>query len=151
MAIYVTVYVCVCVGVGVGVRVVCVHIVYSFLLLLCYWSLQHGYCSVKTCHLLCLSFLLHAAYASLLEEYHQKVSARGEVQRALDDAWKQNMLKKKERELEDVKHREAPSILLHQQCDRYKRCKQCKRRTNNVGESNVLAESRYISGARLMV
>ena len=91
------------------------------------------------------------ASSSLLDEYQQKLSARDEIRRSLDEAWKQSLLKKKERELADVRHDEAPSILLHQQCERYKRCKQCQRRTSNAGGSNVLAESRYISGARLMV
>ena len=88
---------------------------------------------------------------SLLDEYHQKLTARDDIRRSLDEAWKQSLLKRKEREADAERHEEAPSILLHQQCERYKRCKQCQRRTSNAGGSNVLAESRYISGARLMV
>ena len=58
---------------------------------------------------------------------------------------------KRERERLEKEHEEEPSILVQQQCDKYRRCHRCKRDVKNAGESNVLAESRYISGARLMV
>lgn len=42
-------------------------------------------------------------------------------------------------------------ILLQEQCNKYLRCRQCQRKRGNKGASNVMAESRYIGGSRLMV
>lgn len=42
-------------------------------------------------------------------------------------------------------------MLIHEQCDKYHRCKQCGRRPQNCGESNVWSESRFIPGSRLIV
>uniref|UniRef100_W5MTM8 Coiled-coil domain containing 81 n=1 Tax=Lepisosteus oculatus TaxID=7918 RepID=W5MTM8_LEPOC len=43
------------------------------------------------------------------------------------------------------------SQLLMDQCEKYRRCFQCKRRTTNCGESNIWKDTRYIPGSRLMV
>ena len=42
-------------------------------------------------------------------------------------------------------------MLLQEQCKKYLRCRQCQRKRENKGTSNVLSESRYISGSRLMI
>ncbi|CAB1327491.1 unnamed protein product, partial [Coregonus sp. 'balchen'] len=41
--------------------------------------------------------------------------------------------------------------LLIDQCEQYRRCYQCKRKTENCGETNIWKESHYMPGSRLMV
>merc|ERR1712178_391282 len=69
----------------------------------------------------------------------------------LEDDWRTAYQLKKQREAEDRSHARSPGQLLHEQCDKYKRCGQCERRVGNCGESNIWRESRYIPGSRLMV
>lgn len=42
----------------------------------------------------------------------------------------------------------TPGELVHEQLERYKRCHQCKRKTNNVGETNIWCDTVYIPGSR---
>ncbi|KAM4699184.1 coiled-coil domain-containing protein 81 [Discoglossus pictus] len=73
------------------------------------------------------------------------------LQMALQDNWTKNMELKRQKEHEEEKHIQAGSHLLLDQCEKYRRCLQCKRRTTNCGETNIWCESRYIPGSRLMV
>uniref|UniRef100_A0A8C8S6F8 Coiled-coil domain containing 81 n=1 Tax=Pelusios castaneus TaxID=367368 RepID=A0A8C8S6F8_9SAUR len=71
---------------------------------------------------------------------------------AMQDDWQKSAGMKKLRELEEkLFERAGDKLMLLDQCERYRRCFQCKRRTTNCGESNVWSESRYIPGSRLMV
>jgi len=45
----------------------------------------------------------------------------------------------------------SQGVLVHEQCDQYKRCAQCQRNLNNYGNSNVWKDTRYIPGTRIMV
>jgi hypothetical protein len=45
----------------------------------------------------------------------------------------------------------SQGVLVHEQCDQYKRCAQCQRHTNNCGTSNIWRDTRYIPGTRIMV
>ncbi|CAH1800322.1 unnamed protein product [Owenia fusiformis] len=69
----------------------------------------------------------------------------------LESDWSGAADTKKNRELEDKLRSLTPGILVHEQCDKYHRCGQCKRTINNAGESNIWRDSRYIPGSRLMV
>ena len=69
----------------------------------------------------------------------------------LEKEWLENIKQKEANLAKESQHANAPSILVHDQCRRYHRCRQCQRRRNNYGHSNVFSESRYISGSRLMV
>uniref|UniRef100_H2ZFM6 CCDC81 HU domain-containing protein n=1 Tax=Ciona savignyi TaxID=51511 RepID=H2ZFM6_CIOSA len=74
-----------------------------------------------------------------------------EMRKSLEHNWQSHHYDKIGREEEDKKRMRTPGMLLLQQTDKYKRCGQCERRTNNCGESNIWSESRYIPGSRLMV
>ena len=69
----------------------------------------------------------------------------------LETDWAAATLYKKDRETEERMRMQSPGMLVHEQCDKYKRCDQCKRCLHNCGESNIWRESRYIPGSRLMV
>lgn len=49
-------------------------------------------------------------------------------------------------------HLKAPEgILIHEQCDKYKRCAQCQRDLNNSGKTNFWKDTRYIPGTHVIV
>ncbi|CAH3176184.1 unnamed protein product [Porites evermanni] len=76
---------------------------------------------------------------------------RLDARRSLEDSWAVSVNRKRDLELEEYQRAQSPGMLIHEQCDKYRRCKQCGRRPHNCGESNVWSESRYIPGSRLIV
>lgn len=92
--------------------------------------------------MLCCSCLTDAAgrYDSLLRS-----------RRSLESDWLKAAEAKKARDLDQRLHDKAGGALVHEQCDKYKRCRQCKRRMNNTGETNVWCETRFVPGTRIMV
>jgi len=76
---------------------------------------------------------------------------RLDARRSLEESWAACAARKKDLELEERQRAQSPGMLIHEQCDKYHRCKQCGRRPQNCGESNVWSESRYIPGSRLIV
>ncbi|XP_064628540.1 coiled-coil domain-containing protein 81-like isoform X2 [Lineus longissimus] len=69
----------------------------------------------------------------------------------LEEDWADASKLKLHREREERIRSMSPGVLLHEQCDKYNRCKQCKRCLANCGESNIWCDSRYIPGSRLIV
>ncbi|XP_069035038.1 coiled-coil domain-containing protein 81 isoform X1 [Lepisosteus oculatus] len=70
---------------------------------------------------------------------------------SLEDTWALSAEAKHQRDLEERSFIKSGSQLLMDQCEKYRRCFQCKRRTTNCGESNIWKDTRYIPGSRLMV
>lgn len=95
--------------------------------------------------------VLQRAKEDLKGERSYKHVVRFDTRRRLEGDWQKMAEAKRARELEGRLHGLDPGILLHEQCDRYKRCGQCKRRVHNAGETNIWSESRYIPGSRIMV
>lgn len=87
----------------------------------------------------------------LLEDRANRYHRLSTNRKHLEEEWQHASYAKREREQEEKARALSPGILVHEQCDKYKRCGQCKRRTTNCGESNIWSESRYIPGSRLMV
>lgn len=90
-------------------------------------------------------------FFSLKDERAFKHMVRFQSRRRLENDWHIMAEDKKIREYDDHLQSLSPGILVHEQCDQYKRCHQCKRRLQNCGESNLWSESRYIPGTRIMV
>lgn len=88
---------------------------------------------------------------SIVEDRAFRHKARVENRRRLEDEWQRAAEVKRARELQDRLLGLEAGQLLHEQCDKYKHCQQCKRRMDNCGESNIWRESRYIPGSRIMV
>ncbi|RUS77013.1 hypothetical protein EGW08_015238 [Elysia chlorotica] len=95
--------------------------------------------------------VLQRARDDLREERSFKHAVRWDTRRRLESNWQKMSEMKRARELEDRLRSLSPGGLLHEQCDRYNRCRQCKRRVHNCGETNIWSESRYIPGSRIMV
>lgn len=72
--------------------------------------------------------------------------------RTLEDDWRRAAEKKQERDADERRGRFEPdkSVVLDQ-CARYRRCGQCRRRLENRGQTNVWCETRYVPGCRIMV
>lgn len=95
--------------------------------------------------------ILQATKNELMGDRSYKYKRRFDKRKDLEEDWSKAAMSKKEKEMEDRLHALSPSLLLHEQCDKYSRCRQCKRKMKNCGESNIWSESRYIPGSRLMV
>ncbi|XP_067950997.1 coiled-coil domain-containing protein 81-like [Watersipora subatra] len=89
--------------------------------------------------------------ADLLEDRARRYERIVKNRKTLEADWVTAAEQKKGREIEERLRCLTPGSLIHEQCDRYKRCTQCKRRTTNSGETNLWKESYYIPGARIMV
>lgn len=87
----------------------------------------------------------------LLDDRANRFARRINTRKRLEEDWVRASMVKKDRLEEDRLRALSPGILLHEQCDKYNRCAQCKRLLKNCGESNLWSESRYIPGSRLMV
>eukprot|EP00795_Rhopilema_esculentum_P017226 gene17226-8778_t len=97
------------------------------------------------------SLMLTRAKTDLLDETINRNRERVKIRRDLEDTWLHAAKTKHVREADDRVRAQSPGCLLHEQCDKYRRCKECKRKMPNCGESNVWCESRYLSGSRIMV
>lgn len=95
--------------------------------------------------------VLERTKKELMDDRSKRFQRRAFVRKRLEEDWAESSKQKHDREMEERLHQLAPGALLHEQCDKYHRCQQCKRKMNNCGESNIWRESRYIPGSRLMV
>ncbi|CAL1544715.1 unnamed protein product [Lymnaea stagnalis] len=95
--------------------------------------------------------VLARARDDLKDERAFKHMIRFDTRKCLEHDWQKLAESKKARELDERLQSLNPGILLHEQCDRYNRCKQCKRKLINCGETNIWSESRYVPGSRIMV
>lgn len=86
---------------------------------------------------------------SLLADLKAARDERREGRKDLETSWLQAAQEKirNDPSAEDCRK----YILLQEQCNKYLRCKQCQRKKDNKGASNILSESRYIGGSRLIV
>ncbi|XP_054382139.1 coiled-coil domain-containing protein 81 isoform X2 [Pongo abelii] len=74
------------------------------------------------------------------------------VNQCLQEDWERSAVMKKQRDLEDKAfERASDKLFLLDQCEKYRRCKQCQRRTSNVGESNLWPLNKFLPGSRLLV
>ncbi len=75
-----------------------------------------------------------------------------EMRKDLEQDWMRAFEEKKFRDIDEIQHRLAhDGLIVHEQCDKYKRCAQCQRDVKNCGESNIWKETRNTAGNRLMV
>jgi hypothetical protein len=75
-----------------------------------------------------------------------------DMRKSLQRDWKFANDDKRAREYEEREHRLAhDGLLVHEQCDKYRRCAQCTRDLKNCGESNLWSDARYPPGNRVMV
>ncbi|XP_058519688.1 coiled-coil domain-containing protein 81 [Ochotona princeps] len=74
------------------------------------------------------------------------------INQCLQEDWERSAGMKKQRDLEEKAfERASDKLFLLDQCQKYRRCKQCQRRTSNVGESNLWPLNKFLYGSRLLV
>jgi len=95
--------------------------------------------------------MLHRTKDELLDDRAHRYERLFRNRKGLETDWSSAVDTKRALDREEREHTRSPGMLLHEQCDKYKRCGQCKRKVHNCGESNIWRESRYIPGSRLMV
>ena len=88
---------------------------------------------------------------SLREDRADRFERLFKHRKRLEQDWASATLYKREKEDEERQRMVTPGGLMHEQCDKYRRCAQCKRHLQNCGESNIWRETRYIPGTRIMV
>lgn len=87
----------------------------------------------------------------LLRDRAGRFDRMAKLRRHLEDNWSRATKAKLNKERDEFRRAQSPGILVHEQCDRYKRCRMCRRNLHNCGESNIWCDSRYIPGSRLIV
>ncbi|XP_033001979.1 coiled-coil domain-containing protein 81 [Lacerta agilis] len=96
--------------------------------------------------------MLQRAKEQLMAEKGERLEKIFQMNLAVQEDWKKSAGMKRQRDYEEqIFRRAGDKLLLLDQCARYRRCYQCKRRMSNCGEANVLADSKYIPGSRLAV
>ncbi|XP_057306589.1 coiled-coil domain-containing protein 81-like isoform X2 [Hydractinia symbiolongicarpus] len=95
--------------------------------------------------------MLRKTKTELLQETLVRSQLNLQQRKDLENTWALHAMKKKSKEFEEKLWARSPGLLLQEQCDKYKRCVQCTRKPMNIGISNVWAESRYVSGSRLII
>ncbi|XP_008069239.1 coiled-coil domain-containing protein 81 isoform X2 [Carlito syrichta] len=73
------------------------------------------------------------------------------INQCLQEDWERSAAMKKQRDLEEKAfERASDKLFLLDQCEKYRRCKQCQRRTSNMGETNLWPLNKFLHGSRLL-
>ncbi|XP_072466727.1 coiled-coil domain-containing protein 81 [Notamacropus eugenii] len=73
------------------------------------------------------------------------------MNQGLQDNWEKSAELKRHRDMEEkIFKRASDKLFILDQCEKYRRCCQCKKRLNNSGESNLWPMSRHLHGSRLL-
>ncbi|XP_042312925.1 coiled-coil domain-containing protein 81 [Sceloporus undulatus] len=71
---------------------------------------------------------------------------------ALQENWRKSAEMKRQRDYEEKLFQHAgDKLLLLDQCEKYRRCYQCKRGINGCGEPSAWTDTKYVPGSRLVV
>ncbi|XP_027704096.1 coiled-coil domain-containing protein 81 [Vombatus ursinus] len=74
------------------------------------------------------------------------------VNQGLQENWEKSAELKRHRDMEEkIFKRASDKLFILDQCEKYRRCCQCKRRLNNCGETNLWPMTRHLHGSRLLV
>nr|XP_004658323.2 coiled-coil domain-containing protein 81 [Jaculus jaculus] len=96
--------------------------------------------------------MLQRTHREHLADRNAELERVSRINRCLQEDWERSVEMKKQRDLEEKAFdRASDKLFLLDQCATYQRCKQCQRRTSNVGESNVWPLSKFLQGSRLLV
>jgi len=95
--------------------------------------------------------MLKKTKADLLQETLARSNLNLKQRQDLEKTWAVHATNKRTKEMEEKLRGRSAGLLLQEQCDKYKKCAQCPRRLDNCGQSNVWAETRYVSGSRLII
>ncbi|XP_023270364.1 coiled-coil domain-containing protein 81 [Seriola lalandi dorsalis] len=74
-----------------------------------------------------------------------------DISKSLEDEWSRSVKLKHQQEEDERRFLRSAGQLLVDKLAQYRRCRQCKRRTSNFGESNIWKDSHYLSGSQFMI
>uniref|UniRef100_A0A8C6DBJ3 Coiled-coil domain containing 81 n=1 Tax=Moschus moschiferus TaxID=68415 RepID=A0A8C6DBJ3_MOSMO len=96
--------------------------------------------------------MLQRTHREHLADRNAELERVNRINQSLQDDWERSAAMKKYRDLEQKAfERASDKLFLLDQCEKYRRCKQCQRRTSNRGESNLWPLNKYMHGSRLFV
>ncbi|XP_006197570.2 coiled-coil domain-containing protein 81 [Vicugna pacos] len=96
--------------------------------------------------------MLQRTHKEHLADRNAELERVNRINQNLQNDWARSAVMKKQRDLEEKAfERASDKLFLLDQCGKYRRCRQCQRRTSNVGESNLWPLSKYVHGSRLFV
>lgn len=95
--------------------------------------------------------MLKNSRTALILDHINRFEKKQQICKALEDEWSRSVKLKHQREEEEKRFLRSAGQLLVDQLARYKRCHQCKRRTTNLGETNIWKDSYYLSGSQHMI
>uniref|UniRef100_A0A8C6BWN5 Coiled-coil domain containing 81 n=1 Tax=Monodon monoceros TaxID=40151 RepID=A0A8C6BWN5_MONMO len=96
--------------------------------------------------------MLQRTHKEHLADRNAELERVSRIYQNLQDDWERSAVLKKQRDLEEKAFERASSkLFLLDQCEKYRRCKQCQRRPSNVGKSNLWPLNKYMHGSLLFV
>ncbi|KAF4009586.1 hypothetical protein G4228_001195 [Cervus hanglu yarkandensis] len=96
--------------------------------------------------------MLQRTHTEHLADRNAELERANRINQSLQDHWERSAVMKKQRDLEEKAfERASDKLFLLDQCEKYRRCKRCQRRTSNRGESNLWSLNKYMHGSRLFV
>lgn len=96
--------------------------------------------------------MLHRTRKEHLADRRAELERVNRINRSLLEDWERSATAKRQRDLEEKAfERASDKLFLLDQCENYRRCRQCQRRTSNVGESSLWPLNKYMHGSRLFV
>uniref|UniRef100_A0A3B4V356 CCDC81 HU domain-containing protein n=1 Tax=Seriola dumerili TaxID=41447 RepID=A0A3B4V356_SERDU len=94
---------------------------------------------------LCLCFL-----SRLILDRINRFEKKRDISKSLEDEWSRSVKLKHQQEEDERRFLRCVDLLVDKLAQ-YRRCRQCKRRTSNFGESNIWKDSHYLSGSQFMI
>ncbi|XP_062270220.1 coiled-coil domain-containing protein 81-like [Platichthys flesus] len=95
--------------------------------------------------------MLKSSKTELILDRINRFEKRQHLSKSLEDEWSRSMKLKHRREEEEKRFLRSAGQLLVDKLAQYQRCCQCKRRTTNLGETNIWKDSYYLSGSQYMI
>ncbi|CAH6792621.1 coiled-coil domain-containing protein 81 [Phodopus roborovskii] len=96
--------------------------------------------------------MLQRTHREHLADRASELDRVNRINQCLQEDWDRSLSMKRQRDLEEKAfERASDKLFLLDQCEKYRRCRQCQRRTSNVGESNVWPLNKFLQGSRLLV
>ncbi|XP_038675144.1 coiled-coil domain-containing protein 81-like isoform X2 [Scyliorhinus canicula] len=92
------------------------------------------------------SDLLERNRKSLINEHRKRYENLQRIHKTLEEAWNDNVIMKQLKDYEENQYSKAGGLFLLDQCNKYRRCFQCKRRLTNSGQTNIWSNSFITTG-----
>lgn len=95
--------------------------------------------------------ILQKNRSDLLRDRAMNFKQNFDARKNLEHAWKHSVNMKREKRQENKEKEREVGILVQDQCQRYHRCRQCKRGLRNRGSCNIWTDTFYLPGSRYMI